>query len=743
MRVKWRVPPVFRPLLGNERFLGAKGGRGSGKSHFFAGLAVVRMLEGRNVLCIREIQRSIADSVKRLVEAKIEEFGVGAMFSVTEAEVRCARTGAVMIFRGMQNHTAASVKSLEGFDIAWWEEAQTASQRSLDLLIPTIRTPGSQLLFSWNPEDEGDPIEKLLVAAPPENARVVTANWQDNPWFPEELRGDMERDRERDPDKYAHVWEGMYRSASEARIFRNWRLGDVDVPENIVWFYGVDWGFANDPTAGVRLCFPNDKTLYVSDEAYEVGVEMERLPAFLGQIPGMREWPSAADSARPETIDYVRRHGLPRMKPARKGKGSVEDGIEFLRSFDIVVSPRCPNFAQELRRYAFKTDKQTGEILPVPEDAWNHCIAEGQRVLTERGAVPIEGVTTADRVMTRSGYRSVLWAGMTDTDREVLRVRTTLGDLVCTPDHLVFTSKGFVRADALRYDDEIIGDASWSKSANGTEGLIGVGRNLLARLTGITSSAQPHAKVTDQGFSTFTGKFGKTLMARYRRAIIFTTATATQATTRWKIWSAFQSRRMSPRILGLRADATVSQSTLIASAILRRPGTAATKAAKLIAGSAQWPAQISSLSKRPASAVVSASCQESWGTLTGSAPTSASQRGVALLGWMMSAVNAKLAAQSSWRTGISQPEPVAGRVVTVSGHGRSKRVYDLTVEGAPEFFCEGILVHNCIDAARYATERLHRRGKLLPNAIEAAKRDRGDYGRRDVYASAEDDWRTV
>lgn len=408
MRVKWRVPRVFRPLLRPARYKGAKGGRGSGKSHFFAGYVVLRMLEGKNVLCIREIQRSIADSVKRLVEAKIAEFGLDAEFDITEAEIRCPRAGSVMIFRGMQNHTAASVKSLEGFDIAWWEEAQTASRRSLDLLIPTIRTAGSELLFSWNPDDEGDPIEKLLVANPPDDAIIITANYGDNPWFPNELRADMERDKERDPDKYAHVWEGMYRRASEARVFRNWRVGEIDVPANAVWFFGVDWGFANDPTAGVRLCLPDKRTLYVSDEVYEAGVVVERLPTFLRGLPGIEAWPSVADSATPQNIDYVRRHGLPRIKPAIKGKGSVEHGVDFLRGLDIVVSGRCPNLAEEFRRYAYKTDKQTGEILPVIEDAWNHGI-DAIRYATERlhrKGTMIPGAVERPRERPQDDYRA-------------------------------------------------------------------------------------------------------------------------------------------------------------------------------------------------------------------------------------------------------------------------------------------------------------------------------------------------
>lgn len=371
--IKRQVAKVFRPLLSPARYKGAYGGRGSGKSHFFASEAVLAVLQGKRVLCVREVQRSIADSVKRLMEDKIEDMGLTPYFDITRDEIRCGASGGLAIFRGMQNHTAASVKSLEGFDVAWWEEAQTASQRSLDLLIPTIRKPGSELWFGWNPDGENDPIE-FLRHSPPENAVVVQANWSDNPWFPEELRTDMERDKQRDPDKHAHIWEGSYQSASTSRVFRNWREGDVDVPENVVWFYGVDWGFANDETAGIRCCIPNDETLYISDEIYELGVATEALPSLINGLPDAQRWPIRADSARPETIDYCRRHGLPKMRGARKGKGSVEDGITFLQGMDIVISPRCPNTIREFQRYSYKTDARTGEILPVIEDKNNHAI---------------------------------------------------------------------------------------------------------------------------------------------------------------------------------------------------------------------------------------------------------------------------------------------------------------------------------------------------------------------------------
>lgn len=368
-------PEYFQPYFQPARYKGLHGGRGSGKSHCFAGLGVLRCAEspGFRIVCVREVQRSIADSVKMLIEDKIEAFGLASFFKVTEAEI-VGRNGSRIIFRGMQNHTAASIKSLEGFDVAWIEEAQTISRKSLDLLTPTIRKAGSEIWASWNPENADDPIDVDFRQMPPDGAIVREVNWNDNPWFPDELRADMERDKARDPDKYAHVWCGEYRGLSEARVFRNWREGQLDPPENAVWFYGADWGFANDETAALRCCMPDDHTLYVDAEVYELGVPTDALPKFLAGLPDATRWPLRADNARPETIDYVKRHGFPKIRAAKKGKGSVEDGITFLQGLDIVVHPRCANLIRELRSYAYKTDARTGEVLPAIEDKNNHAI---------------------------------------------------------------------------------------------------------------------------------------------------------------------------------------------------------------------------------------------------------------------------------------------------------------------------------------------------------------------------------
>ena len=205
---------VFLPLLEASRYKAAFGGRGSGKSQFFADMLIEDSLyeKGLRSVCIREVQKSLKDSAKRLIEDKLSNNRLGEAdgFKVFR-EVIETPGGGVIIFQGMQDHTAESIKSLEGFKRAWCEEAQTLSARSLSLLRPTIRVDGSELWFSWNPRRKNDPVDMLLRGdSTPTNSRVVRANWSDNPWFPKVL--DQERlDCLRDnPDQYNHIWEGDY-----------------------------------------------------------------------------------------------------------------------------------------------------------------------------------------------------------------------------------------------------------------------------------------------------------------------------------------------------------------------------------------------------------------------------------------------------------------------------------------------------------------------------------------------------
>ncbi|ASY45358.1 hypothetical protein CJD35_13640 [Sphingobium xenophagum] len=368
------TPRWFVPLLPAARYKGVHGGRGSGKSHAMAEYVVERcLLEKTNVVCIREVQKSLAQSVKKLIENKIEALGVGHMFEVQQALIK-APHGGLIIFTGMANHTADTIKSLEGFDIAWFEEAQSCSQRSLDLLRPTIRKPGSELLFTWNPSLPTDPIDVLLRGEqPPPNAIVVQANYRDNPWLPDVLREELEYDRSRDPDKFAHIWLGEYQRNSEARVFRNWRVEECEPPNGVIFRGGADFGFSVDPSCALR-CWIEGRNLYVDYEAYRIGCEIDQLPDLFMAIPEAERWPMVADTSRPETISYLRRHGFPKIQPAIKGARSVEEGIAFLQSFDIIVHPRCVHLADELTLYSYEVDDLTGAVLPKLADKDNHLI---------------------------------------------------------------------------------------------------------------------------------------------------------------------------------------------------------------------------------------------------------------------------------------------------------------------------------------------------------------------------------
>jgi phage terminase large subunit len=183
----------------------------------------------------------------------------------------------------------------------------------------------------------------------------------------------MEYDRGRDPDKYGHIWLGGYLQNSEARVFRNWRIEEFEAPDDAIHRLGADWGFASDPTVLVR-CHIAGRKLYVDHEAYRVGCEIMDTPDLFFSVPDAEKWPLVADSSRPETISHMRRHGFPKITGAVKGPKSVEDGVEWLKSFEIIVHPRCTHVIDELTLYSYKTDPLTGRVLPVLADKSNHCI---------------------------------------------------------------------------------------------------------------------------------------------------------------------------------------------------------------------------------------------------------------------------------------------------------------------------------------------------------------------------------
>lgn len=370
------LPEWSQSLFTPSRFKAMWGGRGGGKSRSVASALVLKALQKpERVLCAREVQKSIKDSSKRLLDDEIARLGVGEFFDSTETEIR-GKNGSLFIFAGLRGN-ANAIKSLEGVTIAWVDEAQSITQASLDTLIPTIRAPGSEIWLTWNPLKADDPVDAMFrTDNPPPDAQVIEVQHDDNPWFPDELRAQMEWQRERDYDKYLHIWRGGYWQNGEARVFKNWRVGSEDEFDNVgvaEYRLGADFGYSIDPSCLVR-CYLRGQSLYIDSEAYMIGCEITQLPELFSRVPDAGKWPITADSSRPETISHLRNNGFPRIRASVKGAGSVEEGIAFLQSFDIVVHPRCTHVADELATYSYKLDKLTGEPIPVLEDKNNHLI---------------------------------------------------------------------------------------------------------------------------------------------------------------------------------------------------------------------------------------------------------------------------------------------------------------------------------------------------------------------------------
>lgn len=359
------------------------GGRGSGKS-WGAAEALVRMGDAAKlrILCGREFQNSIADSVHQILADTITRWWLNSRYHITDHHIRNRYTGTEFFFRGM-HHNVSAVRSIEGVDILWLEEAQTASETTYKEIVPTIRKPGSEIWRTWNVIHESDPTYMRAILNPHKGSVCHKVNYDMNPFFPDVLEQerqyylglirDAKDDAERDQAQadYDHVWEGMPLRRTGAGVIKRWEIAEFDVPRDVHWLHGVDWGFSVDPAALIRF-FIKDECLFIESEAFGYGVEIDDLYKLFDSIDTSRDWPIRADNSRPETISYMRRQGF-NISAADKWPGSVEDGVAHLNGFKrIYIHPRCKHIATEARLYQYKIDQKTNEILPIIVDKHNH-----------------------------------------------------------------------------------------------------------------------------------------------------------------------------------------------------------------------------------------------------------------------------------------------------------------------------------------------------------------------------------
>lgn len=370
--LEFDVPEKFLGLYSPARHKALFGGRGSGKSHQIGeALVAISAHQSKRIVCGRQFQNSINDSVKDLIEQKIHKLNVRDGFKITDREIKHNSTGSRFSFIGLDRNPD-SQKSLEGVDIFWGEEAHTFNERSMEIIVPTIRKPWSEMWWSWNPRFKTDPVDNLFRGGePPKNSFVQEVHYYDNPYFYQtELPAEMETMKMRRPKRYEHVWLGKYDENADAIIFNNTSVGLVDVPLNVRPVYGLDFGFSGSPDAVIKAYVLHEEgIIYIAAESFG-HVSTKDLPELIQEIPGARTSLIRADSARPETIDYLVNCGMNVIK-ANKPAGSVMAGIKWLQGFDIVINPECKNMIEEARMYMFKVDP-LGKPLNIPVDAYNH-----------------------------------------------------------------------------------------------------------------------------------------------------------------------------------------------------------------------------------------------------------------------------------------------------------------------------------------------------------------------------------
>ncbi|MDI9092571.1 MULTISPECIES: PBSX family phage terminase large subunit [Providencia] len=378
------IPPKLIPAFeGNYRYRCSHGGRGSAKTRTFALMTAIRgymaAMNGQSgvILCAREYMNSLEESSMEEVKQAIRSVPwLNDFYELGEKYIRTKCRSVSYVFAGLR-HNLDSIKSKARILIAWVDEAESVSEIAWTKLAPTVREAGSEIWVTWNPERDGSATDKRFRKNPPDNAVVVEMNYDDNPWFPSVLEDERLNDQARlDTATYAWIWEGAYLENSDKQVLAN-KYVVQSFPDDL-WqqadrlLFGADFGFAKDPNTLLRQFILND-CLYIEYEAYGVGVELDHMPEFYDKIPESRKWSIKADSARPETISYLKRQGF-NISAAKKWQGSVEDGITHLRGFkQIIIHPRCKETAKEARLYSYKTDRITGEVLPVILDANNHC----------------------------------------------------------------------------------------------------------------------------------------------------------------------------------------------------------------------------------------------------------------------------------------------------------------------------------------------------------------------------------
>lgn len=365
-----QIPIEFKRLFDKDwREAAVYGGRFSLKSHTVARILLIRARQSKiRVGCFREFQNSIADSSHQLLSDLIKLYEL-TDFKITDNSIINSVNGSEFLFKGLYRNEQ-SVKSIEGIDIAWIEEAQTITEKSIEILTPTIRKEGSQLIYTYNRLQDDDPVHKRLVLEGRPNTLVIEINYLDiikYGYLPQSILEEIEDDRLKRPALYRHKWLGEPVN-QEGKVYKDWNIIDEIPHEARLERYGLDFGYTNDPTSIVALYKFNDG--YILDEiVYLKGLSNKEIADYLKNLPRALV---IADSAEPKSIDEIRMHGIG-ILPTVKGSDSINNGVQLVQQQRISVTRKSQNILKEYRSYMWDTDRE-GRTLNKPVDMYNHAM---------------------------------------------------------------------------------------------------------------------------------------------------------------------------------------------------------------------------------------------------------------------------------------------------------------------------------------------------------------------------------
>jgi len=326
-------------------------------------------MQKTRVACFREFQNSIADSSYQLLVDLIKQYDL-TDFETTNNSIINKLNGSDFLFKGLWNNEQ-SIKSIEGIDIAWVEEAQTVSSRSLEVLTPTVRKDGSQIIYTYNRLLEEDPVHNRLVIQGRPNTIIINVNYDiaiKYKMMPDVILKEIEDDKAKRPALYRHKWLGEPHSL-EKKIYKDWAIIDSVPHEARLERRGMDFGYTNDPTAIVDV-YKYNGGLIVDEIAYQKGLSNKQIADIL--LNQEKKTLTIADSAEPKSIDEIASYGVS-ITPAKKGSDSVNQGIQYVQDQRISITKRSTNIIKEYRNYLYLEDKD-GKVINDPAPGWDHSM---------------------------------------------------------------------------------------------------------------------------------------------------------------------------------------------------------------------------------------------------------------------------------------------------------------------------------------------------------------------------------